>query len=462
MSKRFVKLKKNWMLRGWIDELFTVVNCKNGSIKSLTKKQFYVAKSCNGIINFNSFAFLPIHLAILEKFIDEGMVEECSKDEPFELYQEYRYTNSPFVKSIEWSISGKCNLNCLHCFMESPSGKYGELSFQDISKIIEQFEQANVVSVSLTGGEPFIRKDILDIITLLTKKKIYINYILTNGLLVTNKHLETIRELDIRTAFQISFDGVGSHDYMRGTDGIEEDVINSIRQIRNAGFYVAISTSIDKKNVSHLNDTYELMKDLDIHNWRISSPEESGNWKTATTALSLEEEDILLRPILNRWIQDDKPFGLQLGAFYRSSESPDEIKSKTKYTLDSFDCTTCRNQSFLLPNGTLLPCGGYVDTTIEAKMPSLLKENLSDIWTKSYLQEIVNIKKRDVFAMNEECRSCDLFQDCGMGCRASALTATNDLMAKDPLSCMIWKSGYKKKYEEIVNGKSIKKPYLQG
>lgn len=81
-------------------------------------------------------------------------------------------------------------------------------------------------------------------------------------------------------------------------------------------------------------------------------------------------------------------------------------------------------------------------------MPSLFQENLSDIWTKSYLQEITNLKKSDVLATNEECATCELFQDCGMGCRASALTATNNLMAKDPRTCMFWKNGYKKQYEK--------------
>ncbi len=451
MSKQFAKLTKNWLLRGWMDEPLAIVNCINGFTRQLNKKQFYVARSCDGKTNFNSYAFLPTHHAILEEFINKGIVEECSDNDFIEAFQEYKYTDSPCVKSIEWSITGHCNLNCLHCFMESPSGKYGELPFKDICKIINQFEQANVISVMLTGGEPFVRSDILDIITLLVEKKIHISYIFTNGLLITDKHLTVIKQLGIAPVFQVSFDGVDAHDYMRGTEGIEQDVINSIRQLRNTGFHVVVSTAIDKKNVSHLNDTYELMKDLDVQYWRISSPEESGNWKTTTTALSLEEEDMLLRPILNRWLQDEKPFGLQLGGFYRSNQSSTEVHIEPKYTLDSFDCATCRNQSYLLPNGTLLPCAGYVDTIVEDKMPNLFQKNLSDIWTKSYLQEIANFKKKDILAMNQECVECELFEDCGIGCRASALTETGNLMAKDPISCMIWKNGYKRQYTAIVS-----------
>jgi hypothetical protein len=43
-----------------------------------------------------------------------------------------------------------------------------------------------------------------------------------------------------------------------------------------------------------------------------------------------------------------------------------------------------------------------------------------------------------------------MFKECGVGCRASALTQTGDLMAKDPISCELWKNGYKKRFEELA------------
>jgi radical SAM protein with 4Fe4S-binding SPASM domain len=304
----------------------------------------------------------------------------------------------------------------------------------------------------LTGGEPFMRRDILEIISLLVEKKIRISYIFSNGLLLTQEKLISIRQLGIAPVFQVSFDGVGAHDYMRGTVGTEAAVIKSIRLLRSCGFHVVVSTSIDTVTVNTLQDTYECMKELGVGFWRITSPQESGNWKGTLTKLSLEDEDRYLRPILDCWLQDEKPFGIQLGGFYRSDIPSNETDKRPKYTLDSFDCGTCKTNSYLLPNGTLLPCAGYVGTNVEAKMPNLFEMGLKEIWSSSYLQEISDLKKRDVIAYNQECVDCEMFEDCGMGCRVSALVETGDIMAKDQYSCKLWKDGFKQQYDlEISN-----------
>ncbi|MEJ2488407.1 MAG: radical SAM protein, partial [Sulfurovaceae bacterium] len=260
MSSYYAKLHKDWVLRGWLDMPMVAVNYKNGQTKILDKKQFYVLQSCDGKTNFKSLAFLPIHLEILKQLIRFNIVYKCKKEEEIEPLQHYRYSNTPFIKTVQWCVTGKCNLKCIHCFMESPSGKYGELSLKDMKKLIDQFEEANVINVILTGGEPFLRQDIIDIIIFLKEKRIRVEHIFTNGLLVTDKHLKSLKELEVNPCFQISFDGVGSHDYMRGTKGIENKVIKSISQIQKAGFHVIVSTSIDQKSIDCLDLTYELMK----------------------------------------------------------------------------------------------------------------------------------------------------------------------------------------------------------
>lgn len=455
MSRYFVRLQSDWLLRGWLDMPMAAVNHKNGKVKKLDKRQFYILQSCDGKTNFNSFAFLPTHLEILKQFIHDGIAHECIENDEIEPFQYYRYSNTPFIKTVQWCVTGHCNLNCLHCFMESPSGKYGELSFEAMTKLIEQFEEANVVSVVLTGGEPFLRRDIIDLISLLRKKRIHIEHILTNGLLVTDKHLSKLKELGISPSFQISFDGVGSHDYMRGTKGIEQNVIKSIERIQKAGFHVVVSTSIDKKSVDSLGFTYELMKQIGVRSWRISIPQETGNWKDTKTALSLDELSQKLHAIWMRWDNDERPFSIQLGGFFSSgakNNNKDKISiKKAKFTPDSIDCQTCKEQSYLLPDGILLPCAGYVDTILEKTMPSLLEKRLINVWRDSNLHDIANLTKQDILNKNQECAKCDLFGECGSGCRASALVETGDIMGKDPITCAIWKNGHRHQFEESKN-----------
>ena len=468
MSARYAILNREWMLRGWADTPPLLANWKTGDQRELKKAGFYVAESCNGRMDFDSLAFLPRHRALLDRLIEEGIAEECRAGASLEGWQVYRKAPNPRLTGIHWCVTGFCNLNCRHCYMEAPSGRYGELPLHGMARLIEQFERANVIEVSLTGGEPFVRKDLLEIIRMLAGKKIHLSQIYTNGLLVTDEHLRDIAAIGYQPAFQVSFDGVGAHDSMRGVAGVEGSVVAAIRRLRAAGFPVAVATSIDSCNLGSLAGTYGLMKTLDIQSWRVSSPQETGNWRGATTAASLDEQASACLPLLQRWLGDGKPFAIQLGGFFRggsgrerpSGSRPHRVSPKRgarpgvpdapAFTPDAYDCGACREQPNLLPDGTLVPCPGYVDSVLQDRMPNLLRGELATVWTDSFLRQIADIKKRDLLGAIPECAACDLFRECGTGCRAFALTATGTLMAKDPAACEMCQKGYRQRFREAV------------
>ena len=76
------------------------------------------------------------------------------------------------------------------------------------------------------------------------KRRIGVKEIYTNGLLVTEQILHSIRELGILPRFQISFDGLGGgHEYMRMKAGIEKSVVNAVRIVKAAGFPTIVATS---------------------------------------------------------------------------------------------------------------------------------------------------------------------------------------------------------------------------
>jgi radical SAM protein with 4Fe4S-binding SPASM domain len=489
MSGKYAKLKIDWSLRGWIDVPMALANCKTGDLRHLDKKMFYVVESCDGNTNFDSLAFLPEHHMMLDELIKEGIVEHCQEGSSIEYFQQYRKAENPRKRGIHWCVTGLCNLNCRHCYMESPSALYGEPSFEDLVRLIEQFERANVIQISLTGGEPFLRQDILDVVKLLAEKRIHLSQIYSNGLLITENQLRVIKQIGFLPSFQISFDGIGGHDYMRRSKGIESKVIEAIRRVRTAGFPVVVATSIDSTNIDSLLETYTLMKDLDIQSWRIMSPQKTGNWRGSATDIPLDKSISLFSELTKRWQIDGRPFYIQLGGFFRGGQASEEEKSihtrqqlqdknsplssakrggdkkhliskvssksangheNPNFTPEDYDCGSCRERPNLLPDGTLVPCPAYVDSMIQKRMPNLFREDLSIVWNKSILREIAEIKKKDLLAMNPECAYCDLFSQCGMGCRASALTETGDLMAKDPIACDLWKKGYKKQFEELV------------
>ncbi len=453
MSGRFAKLKKDWMLRGWTDLPFAVVNCRNNDQRMLKKLGTYTAQACDGMTDFSSSASLPGHNIMLDRMIKEGIAEECEQGDSIEPYQQYRKANNPHLIGITWSVTGRCNLNCRHCYMEAPSRRYSDMSFDESMGVIEQFERANLQEVSLTGGEPFLREDLLDIIKVLAQKKMSIHNILTNGLLITEDVLDGIKKVGFLPRFQISFDGVGVHDYMRGIEGIEQGVIESIRKVRASGFPVIIATSLDSVTKERMDDTYDLLKGLNVQSWKLAQPVDAGNWRGSKSCISIEEQAEVCESVLHRWLKDDRPFDINLSVFFNGNGKDgfaSQYLPSPKYSPESLDCPVCQKLPYLLSDGTLLPCPGYTDSAMQDRMPNIMKDGLSSLWSESQFRSLVNIKKNDLFARNEECVSCELFEGCGMGCRALTLAETGDLMGKSPMLCEVWKKGYINRFLQLA------------
>lgn len=455
MTQRYVKLTNDWLLRGWSDVPFALVEWRQCNVRPLSQKGAYVAKSCDGKTDFNSLLFMPDHVAILGRFIEQGLAEECTSGDMLADHQRLRKAPNPYLTGIHWSVTGRCNLNCRHCYIEAPDLRYADVSPDAIRRLIDQFERANVLQVSITGGEPFLRDDLMDIVGMLLDRKIRVHQFYTNGLLVTDAVLSDIKALGMTPAFHLSFDGCGVHDRMRGTQGTEGKVLDAIRRIGVAGFPVTVATSIDRGSKECLAETYERMKELEVQSWQVAPPNQTGNWCGVTTGLSHDEEAALYTPLLRRWHDDGRPFRLQLGALFNSlidAVGEHQPKRQVRHTPDTYDCGVCRQTPYLLPDGTLLPCHGFTGTSLQDEMPNLLKQELSEVWTDSRLRTISQAKKGERLQHNEECAECELFERCGMGCRARALIEAGDIETKDPLTCELWREGYKERLLQSVGG----------
>ncbi|MGM0470350.1 MAG: radical SAM protein, partial [Promethearchaeati archaeon] len=88
--------------------------------------------------------------------------------------------------SLELEITARCNLNCKHCYINLRANdeiaKRNELSKEDIKEIIDESISLGAISCTLTGGEPLLRGDFIDIYLYLKKKGILVS-VFTNATL---------------------------------------------------------------------------------------------------------------------------------------------------------------------------------------------------------------------------------------------------------------------------------------
>ena len=171
-------------------------------------------------------------------------------------------------------VTSRCNLRCSHCFywQELNSGDT-ELSIEEIRRIASSFKHP--VSLSLTGGEPFIRRDLKEIIEAFHRgcgtREVGIA---TNGTLQESavEAIRSVLEMNCLSSLsiQISLDGLeGTHDAIRGIKGSYKKAISTIKELKKLegkypGFRLKTALTVQKRNLSELKEFVDNLLSLKI------------------------------------------------------------------------------------------------------------------------------------------------------------------------------------------------------
>lgn len=155
--------------------------------------------------------------------------------------QQYRLVQLPcqIPLKVFFDVTNGCNSQCIHCYNNSKEALPDELSKDEIAQLANQLHSCGIHQVSIAGGEPFLRKDIFDVLRLFHEFEIEAS-VTTNGLLLSEKNSKQLSTCHVRH-LTISIDGITREKYreIRGVDGF--DLLNeNIKHIRNH-FYGEIS-----------------------------------------------------------------------------------------------------------------------------------------------------------------------------------------------------------------------------
>ena len=452
------KLKNNFALRGWHGLPYGLMDTKTGQTGFLDATTFQALSFCDGKMNLDSPLLLPAHREAISRLESTGVIEVCPAGSELEPWQKYRRSLGRYAVSAHWSITGRCNLRCRHCYMSAPQAKYGELTTEECLRIIGQIEEAGIGQVSLTGGEPLVREDFWQLVEELQQRRIIIRQIYTNGMLVTEKLLEGLKARGITCSFSLSFDGCGCHDWMRGVPGAEESVIAAIRLLRSRGFTVGIETALYRDNIPRMHETYELLKALGVSHWKTSPAMNVGNWQQEQGHYDLPIKALYAAylDLIALHQADGAPLSLMLGGFYYGRKHSKEPVipmvrfDGTDAALRQILCRSCRLNLYNMADGKLLPCIPMTGSAVEEEMPSLLDGTIVQALAGSRFFEVIDTKLDAVLENNPECAACEHRLRCGGGCRACGMTLGDNFYSVDTYSCFFFKNGYEQKVQGQV------------
>lgn len=307
----------------------------------------------------------------------------------------------------EIALTYRCNLSCRFCYASCGCTKKEntpELQTNSFKKIISIIKQeAEIPSVSFTGGEPLLREDLPELIRYAKKQSMWVN-IITNGTLLSKEMVLTLKKAGLDSA-QISLEAgtAEQHDHIVGKKGAFAATLSGFRHLKEAGIRVHTNTTISGLNKDKLPSILDLLKELGADKFSMNMLMPQG------AALHNLNELLVTYSEIGGMALDLNAYAKKIGlVFMWYSPTPVCIFNPIVHGLGNKGCAACDGLLSVSPNGDILPCSSYPKT-----MGNLLqmKGKFRKTWRNSdfaYFQE----KK---FA-HEKCKKCEHLAICNGGC----------------------------------------------
>ena len=429
-------LKEDYLLRGWEKLPTGIVRRMSGQIVFLDAGLYTKIKDMSWMLFQGSPFLTEKEKEALDELVKKGVMDLRETIRPLTEYQQYHFYPNRYLRAVHWAITGRCNCRCRHCYMSAPSGKTGEYSTEECMEIIGQMEKAGIQVVNLTGGEALVRKDFFRIAERLTQAGIRIGTIMSNGFLVDEPLLKRLEQLGQKPEFNMSFDGIGCHDWLRGVEGAEEAVIRAFRLCKEHGFSTGAEYCLHKGNRHVFRDSVKLLAELGCGSLKVNGLSAEGEALQITDRIiPLDEEYRFYLDYLPHFFEDGMPVNLMLSGVFRnrgkSCSIPfckmDEEKDCGNYCL----CGHARNWMHITADGFIVPCIPMGSAESGRKQfPNIHDTTIVEALSDSAYMEFIDTRLDTYFEHNPECAVCEYRNRCAGGCRGNA-AYSGDLLEKD-------------------------------
>lgn len=460
----YYRLKDEFRLCGWELLPTGIVRRLSGDVDFLPPAVYRALQKACGSLPVGSVLFSAEERKMLAELCEAGILEKSEVPAPLSDAQKYRAYPNRFLYSVHWAITGNCNCRCRHCYMSAPTRTEahmnGEPSLDDCLDVVRQMEAAGVRTVSLTGGEALLRRDFFAIVDALIDADILIVTVMSNGLLVNEKTLDEFERRGLRPEFNMSFDGVGCHDWLRGVPGAEQAVLRAFSLCKERGFPTGAEYCLHKGNLSALRESVKLLGELGCQTLKVNRLNVEGEaLGIADYAITRDEEFQTYLDYIPQFYEDGAPLSLMLSGFFCNDgtdgfEIPFVKNEEGEDCGDYCLCGHARNYMYITAEGAMVPCipmgsaeGG------RRHFPNIRETKFADALRDSYYMGFIDTRLRDYFAHNPGCAVCAYRNRCAGGCRgrvASVGGSEVDFLARDEDACAFFRQGWYDRVTKIM------------
>lgn len=460
----YYRLKDDVGLRKWRYVDRAVYRKKSDIAFGVSQKEFDLLLLCDGEHDIEPSPYLA-------DLLKRRYIEECKKgDHPSEWSLLHEYDNYYFPR-MNLMVTGKCNLNCLHCFNAKDNAPLNtELSYEQIINILDQANDIGVHTFTLTGGEPLVHRRFLDIVRAIYERNMIIFELNTNGLLLTQKMLDVFKELGCYPLIKISFDGVGYHNWIRQHPKAEEMTIKAIELCIKNGFRVKAQVQVNRKNVDVMMETAKLLNRMGVDEMRIIRTTEAPRWEknSPQSSLTIEEYYERMLEFAKEYTQSDMKMTIDIWQFlrlfppYRTYSIVPVACSKDEFNIRIPMCKGNRGMIAVSSSGEVVPClqmsGYFLEKGIS--LGNLFKTPLKELVKDSPYLNLAMAPLFKQIVENDKCADCKYYKACTGGCPALGLLYSKDInfYHEDITKCIFFENGWYDRVNEALKDWKLDKP----
>ncbi|TXT56337.1 MAG: hypothetical protein BAJALOKI2v1_580021 [Promethearchaeota archaeon] len=303
-----------------------------------------------------------------------------------------------FPLRVDLALTYKCNNACRHCYV-AREPDYPELETDMIKTVLDKLWDVGVPHVALTGGEPTLRPDFLEIVEY-GQEKGFVMGVITNGVKFSGKELvkDAIEKGLDYAQITIESHDKKTHNSMVGAESFEKTV-QAIKNFEREDIFFMTNTTLCQHNVDGIEDTIQFLHDLNVETFACNGLIYSGKGKDFEDAIPESDLEPILIKINNLAHRLNMKFIWYTPTQY-CSVNPVDLGLGPKR------CSAANMSMAIEPNGDVLPCQSYFES-----VGNLLKDDWKDLWHSKLFESIRNKEY-----IEPKCEDCELLRVCGGGC----------------------------------------------
>jgi SynChlorMet cassette radical SAM/SPASM protein ScmF len=326
------------------------------------------------------------------------------------------------LTSLYLYLSDRCNLRCSHCWITPTYSlqKENGISLEVLKKTIHEAIPLGLQSVKLSGGEPFLYKDILLLIKFLCENDLTI-YIETNGTLIDDLCMDACRDAGV-SQISISLDAASHqiHDAIRGVKGSFDKTVQGIERVCGAGLNCQVINTLQRRNKDELEKMIALCKKLGVGSLKINHLIPCGRGVDSFN----RGESLTLEELADYYQQVNVcRSNNQLDVIF---DLPSSFKTIDDLTIKKINECNILGILGILANGDYSICG-IGQTIKELRMGNVYKNRIETVWETDPI--LLNLRKSLPNKLKGICGDCIFKFQCMGGCRANAYFLTGNFFS---------------------------------